>query len=152
NDPFAPGGCHDAASRRNPAEERLLTALPAPMRPFAARRAHRSPRSPANGSNRPNRDIGRASSGRPLPDPAAYLSTLRVPAQESAVLYYQRVGRFSSNTISKLDSCGTRAVILPSSSGASGRGLRSTATLLSRRCCRSLMGTLAAKILMGERQ
>ena len=36
-----------------------------------------------NVSNRPNCDIGRAGSGRPLPDPTADLGTLSVPAQKS---------------------------------------------------------------------
>jgi hypothetical protein len=41
------------------------------------------PVSPGNGEVRPYCDIGRSSSGRPLPDPTAGLSTLSVLAKES---------------------------------------------------------------------
>ena len=55
----------------------------APGAPAAQRRFRPFAGSPSNREKRPNCDIGRASSGRPLPDPTADLSTLSVLAKQS---------------------------------------------------------------------
>jgi len=52
----------------------------------------------SNRRSRPNCDIGRAGSGRPLPDPTADLGTLSVQAQKSDGPDPERTRRLSHST------------------------------------------------------